>query len=82
MSSDGYLMGEMERIALAAANSDLRSDLLAARQESERLRATLAKIHCPTDHIGHHSYSQDVCQHDKYWWPCPTWRALSEGGPT
>jgi hypothetical protein len=31
-------MGEMERIALATVNSDLRSDLLAARQEIERLR--------------------------------------------
>jgi len=32
-------MGEMERIALAASNSDLRSDLLSARQEIVRLRA-------------------------------------------
>ena len=39
VSGDGYRMGEMERIALAASNSDLRSDLLSARQEIVRLRA-------------------------------------------
>jgi len=45
VSGDGYRMGEMERIALAAANSDLRSDLLAAQQEIERLRAEVERLH-------------------------------------
>jgi hypothetical protein len=49
MSGDGYRMGEMERIALANANTDLRSDLLSARQEIEALRAAgdaLAEVVC------------------------------------
>jgi len=36
---DGYRRGEMERIALATANSELRSELLAVRQELDRLVA-------------------------------------------
>jgi hypothetical protein len=44
VSGDGYRIGEMERIALAASSSDLRSDLLSARQEIERLRAELRRL--------------------------------------
>lgn len=33
---DGYRRGEMERVVLAQANSDLRSELLALRQELAR----------------------------------------------
>jgi hypothetical protein len=44
VNGEGYRMGEMERIALANANTDLRSDLLSARQEIEALRAEVDQL--------------------------------------
>ena len=49
---EGYRAGEMERIALATANSDLRSDLLAAQQliklleeQNQKLKLELLTAH-------------------------------------
>lgn len=38
----GYHMGEMERIALATANTDLRSQVRELQEANRRLRLTLA----------------------------------------
>jgi len=65
VSSDGYRMGEMERIALANANTDLRSDLLAARQEIERLRAAVERLHSaltPLSVYGMVDDMQELCE--------------------
>lgn len=35
---DGYQVGEMERIALATANSELRSEIRCLKEEIRRLR--------------------------------------------
>ena len=40
---DGYSRGEIERHALATQNSNLRSDLLAAQQQLDDLRANMAQ---------------------------------------
>lgn len=41
----GYRAGELERIALATANSDLRSELLAAYQQLEILEKQNTQLH-------------------------------------
>ena len=47
----GYQRGEMERIALAIQNSDMRSDLLAANQLIERLRAENERLRAAGDEM-------------------------------
>jgi len=42
---EGYRMGEMERMALATANSELRTDLMLAYQQIDRLMKVVATRH-------------------------------------
>jgi len=49
---DGYRVGEMERIALATANSDLRSEVLL-------LRTRIADVAALVSHSDYASYSTD-----------------------
>jgi len=60
----GYQRGEMERIALAIQNSDMRSDLLAANQLIEQLQAEVTAIRAAGDALAE-SYEWVALHHDQ-----------------
>lgn len=69
--------GEMERIWLATANSELRSEVLALKQEVERLCSVLAIIdnaHEPQVDTDLDSLTMGglFCTEDDEPWPCRT----------
>ena len=55
----GYRKGENERIALAAANSNLRTDLREANAECLRLYGLLSEVEDAVNVDSHPSYSAD-----------------------
>lgn len=68
---DGYRKGELERIALATANSDLRSDLLAAQQKIERLRSAGDELAVAYRRLGGLEAAHDT--------QLRTWEGISSG---
>lgn len=57
---EGYKTGEYERVALATANSELRSQILKMKQQHEEMKTMLHKFALMLDH--------KVFAHDDFMW--------------